>query len=126
MPGIGQQRLQPTGPDLAVHHRGTAAASRILATGQKPSRLQRQGRYVPEAMKHPARMLPAIAAQVIASYSRPRELVADPMCGIGTTLVEAIHLDRHAVGVEYEEGFAHLTARNIQHARSQGAPGHAS
>lgn len=95
----------------------------MLATGQKPSRLQRQGRYVPEAMKHPARMLPAIAAQVIAAYTRPRELVVDLMCGIGTTLVEAIRLDRHAVGVEYEEGFAHLTARNIQHARFQGAPG---
>jgi DNA modification methylase len=29
-------------------------------------------------------------------------VVLDPMCGIGTTLVEAVHLGRHAIGVEYE------------------------
>ncbi|MFI0351327.1 TRM11 family SAM-dependent methyltransferase [Actinomadura sp. 9N407] len=97
----------------------------VLATGQKPSRIQRQGRYVPEAMRHPARMLPEIAAQVIAAYTDPGELVVDPMCGIGTTLVEAIHLGRDAAGVEYEEDFARLAARNIQHARSQGAAGQA-
>jgi DNA modification methylase len=95
----------------------------VLATGQQPSRLQRQGRYLPETMRHPARMLPKIAAQVIAAYTRPGELVVDPMCGIGTTLVEAVHLGRDAAGVEYEENFARLTARNIQHARSQGAAG---
>jgi tRNA G10 N-methylase Trm11 len=97
----------------------------VLATGQQPSRIQRQGRYVPEAMKHPARMLPQIAAQVIDTYTDPGELVVDPMCGIGTTLVEAVHLGRNAAGVEYEEEFAHLAARNIQHARSQGATGQA-
>ncbi|MFC5188025.1 TRM11 family SAM-dependent methyltransferase [Actinomadura harenae] len=98
----------------------------VLVTGQRPSRLQRRGRYVPEAMKHPARMLPEIAAQVISAYTRPGELVIDPMCGIGTTLVEAIHLGRDAAGVEYEDDFAHLTARNISHAQAQGATGHAT
>jgi SAM-dependent methyltransferase len=97
----------------------------VLVTGQKPSRIQRQGRYVPEAMKHPARMLPRIAAHVISAYTDPGELVVDPMCGIGTTLVEAVHLGRDAAGVEYEEDFARLAARNVQHARSQGATGQA-
>jgi len=34
-------------------------------------------------------MLPAIAATAITRYTEPGDLVADPMCGIGTTLVEA-------------------------------------
>ncbi|MEO3827370.1 DNA methyltransferase [Actinomadura sp. B10D3] len=97
----------------------------VLVTGQKPSRVQRQGRYVSESMKHPARMLPQIAAQVISAYTDPGELVVDPMCGIGTTLVEAVHLGRDAAGVEYEGDFARLAARNVQHARSQGATGQA-
>ncbi|MCP2343712.1 TRM11 family SAM-dependent methyltransferase [Actinomadura rupiterrae] len=101
-------------------------ACSVLATGQEPSRIQRKGRYVPEAMKHPARMLPAIASQVITAYTRPGDLVIDPMCGIGTTLVEAIHLGRNAAGVEYEEAFAHLSARNIAHACAQGATGDAT
>ncbi|WP_420884838.1 TRM11 family SAM-dependent methyltransferase [Actinomadura geliboluensis] len=68
-------------------------------------------------------MLPAIAATVISAFTRPGDLVVDPMCGIGTTLVEAIHLGRDAAGVEYEPDFVHLALGNLQHARSQGATG---
>ena len=51
-------------------------------------------------------MLPAIAATAITRYTQPGDLVADPMCGIGTTLIEAIHLGRDAIGVEYEPRWA--------------------
>ncbi|GAA1772577.1 TRM11 family SAM-dependent methyltransferase [Nonomuraea bangladeshensis] len=95
----------------------------VWATGQQPSRVQRRGRYVPESMRHPGKMLPSIAARVIASYTRPGELVVDPMCGIGTTLVEAAHLGRHAVGVEYEEIWARLAVANLGLAKKQGASG---
>lgn len=102
-----------------------SAPASVLMTGQQPSRVQRKGRYTPESIAHPAKMLPAIAAQVITLYTRPGELVIDPMCGIGTTLVEAIHLGRNAAGMEYEAHFARMTAANVQHARSQGATGSA-
>ncbi|WP_395111583.1 TRM11 family SAM-dependent methyltransferase [Actinomadura sp. SCN-SB] len=95
----------------------------MLATGQKPSRLQRKGRYTPESMRHPAKMLPAIAAQIIQELTAPGDLVIDPMCGIGTTLVEAIHLGRNAAGMEYEPEWARLTAANLLLAQQQGATG---
>ncbi|MBO2451657.1 hypothetical protein J4573_31520 [Actinomadura barringtoniae] len=99
------------------------AMASVLATGQKPSRIQRKGRYTEESMRHPGKMLPAIAARVIEAFTRPGELVLDPMCGVGTTLVEAIHLGRDAAGMEYESDFAAMTARNVLHAQSQGATG---
>jgi hypothetical protein len=68
-------------------------------------------------------MLPAIAATAIARYTRPGDLVADPMCGIGTTLVEAIHLGRDSLGVEFEARWAGIAAANIAHARRNGAAG---
>jgi modification methylase len=71
-------------------------------------------------------MLPAIARQAIAAYSHPGDLVLDPMCGIGTTLVEAIHLGRNAIGVELEARWAQLASANITHARRQGATGTAT
>ncbi len=74
-------------------------------------------------MAHPGKMLPAIAAQAITDYTQPGDLVLDPMCGIGTTLVEAVHLGRDAVGVEYEPPWAQLARRNLHHAKSQGATG---
>jgi SAM-dependent methyltransferase len=60
-------------------------------------------------------MLPAVAAHAIAAYTQPGELVLDPMCGIGTTLVEALHLGRRAVGVEYETRWAEIARANIDH-----------
>ena len=100
-----------------------AAPLSVWATAQTDARAQRRGRYLPAATAHPAKMLPAIAATAITRYTEPGDLVADPMCGIGTTLVEAIHLGRDAIGVEYEPRWAHLAAANITHARRHGATG---
>ncbi len=61
-------------------------------------------------------MLPALARRAIESYSEPRALVVDPMCGIGTTLVEAAGLGRRAIGIELEPRWAKLAAANIEHA----------
>jgi hypothetical protein len=95
----------------------------VLHTGQAPSREQRKGRYVPESMAHPGKMLPAIAAKVIERFTTAGDVVLDPMCGIGTTIVEAMHLGRHGVGIEYEPAWATLAARNIALADSLGATG---
>jgi hypothetical protein len=95
----------------------------VWLTGQRAAPVQRRGRYLSASTQHPARMLPAIAAHAIAVYTTAGELVADPMCGIGTTLVEAVHQGRDAVGVELEGRWADLAAGNIALARQQGATG---
>jgi modification methylase len=96
----------------------------VWPTAQQNARAQRAGRYVEISGTHPAKMLPAIAARAITTYSAPGDLVLDPMAGIGSTLVEAIHLGRDAIGVEYEPPWADLARANLRHAASQGATGH--
>jgi SAM-dependent methyltransferase len=103
----------------ARHGRGS-----VWRVGDQPARVQRRGRYLPGSNAHPGKMLPALAREAIGRYSHPGELVLDPMCGIGTTLVEAIHLDRRALGVELEPRWATLAAANLRHAHDRGAPGH--
>ncbi len=98
----------------------------VWPTAQSDSRTQRKGRYLPASMAHPGKMLPAIAAHAIEHYTKPADLVIDPMCGIGTTLVEAAHLDRLAIGVEYEKRWADLALDNVAHATANGAPGYAA
>jgi tRNA G10 N-methylase Trm11 len=71
-------------------------------------------------------MLPAIARQAIAAYTQPSDLILDPMGGIGTTLIEAIHLGRTAIGIELEPRWAELASANIAHAHSHGATGTAT
>jgi tRNA G10 N-methylase Trm11 len=95
----------------------------VWATCQQPAHQQRRCRYVKASRAHPAKMLPAVAAHVIASYTDPGDLVLDPMCGSGTTLVEAVHAGRHGVGVDIEAGFTALAAANLALAREQGATG---
>jgi DNA modification methylase len=92
----------------------------VWPTGQRPPASQRRGRYTPESTAHPAKMLPAVAAHAIAHYSRPGDLVLDPMCGIGTTLVEALHAGRRAVGVEYEPHWVDVARANLDLARDLG------
>src|SRR6266545_6451987 len=117
--------------EITNHARHRAAAAppgpeglSVWATAQLAGPSQRRGRYVPESVRHPARMLPAIAAHAIASYTRPGDLVLDPMCGIGTTLVEAVHAGRDAIGVEYESRWADIADANLARAHTRGVAGH--
>jgi SAM-dependent methyltransferase len=103
----------------------TAGELSVWPVAQVAARIQRRGRYEPESTAHPAKMLPELARTAIATYSESGELVLDPMCGIGTTLVEATHLGRNAIGVELEPRWAALAARNTLLAREQGATGRA-
>jgi tRNA G10 N-methylase Trm11 len=97
----------------------------VWPVAQQTARVQRQQRYLPESNAHPGKMLPELARTVIRTYSKPRELVLDPMCGIGTTLVEAVHLDRDAIGIELEPRWASLAAANLELAHRQGAAANA-
>lgn len=97
----------------------------VWATAQRDARGQRKDRYLPETTRHPARMLPAVARHAIETLTQPGDLVLDPMCGAGTTLVEALHAGRHAVGIDIEPAWAQLARDNIAYTHRQGVGGHA-
>jgi hypothetical protein len=125
---------QPTTASSAAgtNHDGERAgdpgpqALSVWVTAQRTGPVQRRGRYVPESVQHPARMLPAIAAHAVRAYTQPGDLVLDPMCGIGTTIVEAVHAGRDGIGVEYESKWSDIADANVAHAHRQGATGRGS
>src|SRR5688500_222637 len=100
-----------------------AARCSVWAVAQRAGRHQRAGRYRAESLLHPAKMLPALARTVIETYTEPGDVVVDPMCGIGTTIIEALHLGRDGYGVEYEPHWATLARGNVAFARTRGAGG---
>ncbi|MFD5089894.1 TRM11 family SAM-dependent methyltransferase [Amycolatopsis thailandensis] len=111
----------PSGPTIATGVTEAAALPlSVWATAQTSPASQRKGRYVPESTAHPAKMLPAVAAHAIRAYTRPGDLVFDPMAGSGTTLVEAIDAGRRAVGVEYEPHWVSVAQANLELARERG------
>lgn len=99
----------------------SVAIPSVWPVAEQPARIQRRGRYLPESTAHPGKMLPELARRAITAYTDPGDVVVDPMCGIGTTLVEAAHLGRRAIGVELEPRWAKLAVRNARLAERQGA-----
>jgi modification methylase len=85
----------------------------IWATGQAKPHRQRSDAYI-AGNAHPAKMWPHIAATAIARYSAPGDTILDPMCGVGTSLVEAIQLGRNAYGVDLEPEWVGLARANLR------------
>ncbi|GGU39580.1 TRM11 family SAM-dependent methyltransferase [Lentzea flava] len=92
----------------------------VWTTAQASPASQRKNKYVPESTAHPAKMLPEVVRHAVVHYTNPGDVVLDPMCGIGTTLVEAVRLGRRAVGVEYEPHWVDVARANLDLARIDG------
>jgi hypothetical protein len=113
----GQILLDPTRPY------GFGSDLSVWPVGQRSATLQRRCRFVPGSGEHPARMLPDLARHAIHTFTRPGDLVLDPLAGVGTTLVEAIHAGRDAIGVEYQPRWVELARANARLANRQGGTG---
>ncbi|SHF03545.1 DNA methylase [Ferrithrix thermotolerans DSM 19514] len=96
----------------------------VWLVGQRTGRAQRSRRYPEISGTQPAKMLPAIAERAVATYTQPGDMTLDPMCGVGTTLVEAVHQGCDAIGIECEPEWADYAQANLALAASQGASGH--
>lgn len=87
----------------------------LWPVAQTSAQDQRADRYLPECSEHTAKMIPALARRIVEEFSEPGGLVVDPMCGIGTTLVEATALSRRAVGVDSEHRWVDTATANLDH-----------
>lgn len=105
----------PTRQRSDRRHQARPVPLAVWPVGQRAPKYQRAGRYHPESTAHPGKMLPDLARRIVTEYSRPGQLVVDPMAGTGTTLVEAALLGRRAVGVELEARWAELARTNADH-----------
>ena len=65
-------------------------------------------------LQHPATFPDALAMDLILAFSKPGDLVLDPMAGSGTTLVAAAKAGRRWMGVEIAAEYADLARRRIK------------
>ena len=73
-----------------------------------------RGNWATHTSKYRGNFAPQVARNIIEMYSAPRELVLDPMCGSGTTLIEARLLHRNAIGLDINPEAVNLSKKNIQ------------
>lgn len=58
-----------------------------------------------EAVAHPAKAYTDVLEYIILKYTKPGDLVLDPMCGTGSTCIVGALYGRHGIGVDIEEKF---------------------
>lgn len=85
----------------------------IWPSAQRSTSQQRHDRYV-TGSDRAGELRPDVARRAIEVYSDPGDLVLDPLCGDGTTLVEAIGIDRDAIGIESDERRAAVARATVR------------
>lgn len=98
------------------------AACKWYDTTQKIENIIRPGDYgiskiIPSADQHPTEKPIQLAMLFIRLHSCPGEIVFDPFCGHGSTLVAAKELGRHYIGFDVEQRFVDMARRRIAGAR---------
>jgi site-specific DNA-methyltransferase (adenine-specific) len=81
----------------------------ILIPGRAPL-CQPDGR---RANGHPCSRPLSHTRFLVKWWSQPDEVILDPFCGSGTTLVAAKELGRKAIGIEIEECFCEIAAKRL-------------
>lgn len=66
------------------------------------------------AYKHPAIFPEKLAHDHIISWSNEGDIVLDPMCGSGTTLKEAIKLNRQFIGIDISEEYCAIAQERLE------------
>jgi hypothetical protein len=95
----------------------------VWASGQADlaTQLRQRGCHRDTLRSDPAGMPPAIAAHAVTAFTRPGDLVLDPDCGAGATLVEALHAGCHTIGLAGTRHAWQLARANVSSAKAAGA-----
>jgi len=59
-------------------------------------------------LRHPAKFPETLAAEFITFFTKPGQVVLDPMAGTGSTLVATLRTSRHGFGVELNQTYAEI------------------
>ena len=87
-------------PGMATLSRGDETALAQLETIDWDFASAKTGYLTHNLHPYPAKFIPQIPNALIQELSSVGEVVADIFCGSGTTLLEALQLKRHAVGID--------------------------
>jgi modification methylase len=69
--------------------------------------------FCPASMGHPAKLHLGLVDWLIQRYTRPGDTIADPMAGIGSTLLAAIS-QRHVIAREIEPHWLEILRENAR------------
>jgi site-specific DNA-methyltransferase (adenine-specific) len=65
-------------------------------------------------LQHPATYPDKLAEDLILTFSRPDDLVLDPMCGSGTTCVMAARNERRYLGIDVAAEYVEIARKRLE------------
>lgn len=74
--------------------------------------------FTPASFAHPAKLHLGFLLWLVEHYTRPGETIADPMAGIGSTLLSAAY-QRHVIAREIEPRWLEIMQSNAAHIQEQ-------
>jgi DNA modification methylase len=66
-----------------------------------------------DVLRHPAKFPETLAMEFISFFSKPGEVIFDPMAGTGSALLAALRSGRHAYGIELNAAYAEIARKVI-------------
>jgi modification methylase len=64
--------------------------------------------------KHPAPFPLELASRLVRMFSFVGDMVLDPFCGSGTTMVAALQAGRNSIGMEIDPEYCRMTAKRVK------------
>jgi len=77
------------------------------------------GRASSERTAHPAQFPLAVIERIVGACSREGDLVLDPFCGSGSTLVACTSMNRRGEGIEIRPDYCAIAERRLRLARAR-------
>lgn len=66
-----------------------------------------------EVLLHPAKFPEELVHDFVSFFTKPGQLVLDPMAGTGSTLVGALQAGRSAIGIELQDKYARIASQRV-------------
>lgn len=80
----------------------------------KPFSARNWGHIRHTICSYPSKIKPAIAYNLVALFTQPKELVLDPFSGVGTIPFEACLQGRKGIGIDLSPFAFHVTSAKIR------------
>jgi DNA modification methylase len=118
-----------TNPAPSVRKAGWVSSAELCVWGRRPGNRFNFTQHVemlnafrrpclangaPEKVGHPTQKPLDLIQRIVAASSQPGDLVLDPFCGSGTTLVAAKNLGRSAIGWEIGPAFVAMAEARLE------------
>jgi site-specific DNA-methyltransferase (adenine-specific) len=82
--------------------------------GKRDGSVWKKGKVNPNLMQHPTEKPTKLIEKMIEKFSDKTNLILDPFCGSGTTLVAAKRLGRKAIGIEISEKYCKIAIDRLR------------